>query len=135
MQHTILTNTSCLAVFQAAAADARQLTWELDKDKVSEEDIASLPVHHCYVRATIGDQRLPTFSMTVRKPQPGDPYTANRIRDAELARPTSATMQQPIENVAGAHTERKTPRRRQRSKRNTTPKPNDTTNEAPQENP
>lgn len=162
MQHTILANTSCLAVFQAAAADARRLTWELDKDKVSEEDIASLPVHHCYVRATIGDQRLPTFSMTVRKPQPGDPYTANRIRDAaatyttpartiaaaearqttraeqiiqELARPTSPPMQQPIENAADAHTERKTPRRRQRSKRNTTKKPNDTTNEAPQEKP
>lgn len=53
----------------------------------------------------------------------------------ELARPTSAPMQQPIENVADAHPERKTPHRRQRSKRNTTKKPNDTTNEAPQEKP
>ena len=82
MQDTILANVGCLAVFQVAAADARQLVWELGKDRVSEEDVTSLPVHNCYVRATVGTERLPTFSMAVRKPCSGDPGVAARIRAA-----------------------------------------------------
>ena len=81
MQDTILANVGCLAVFQVAA-DARQLVWELGKDRVTEDDVTSLPVHNCYVRATVGTERLPTFSMAVRKPLPGDPCTAARIRAA-----------------------------------------------------
>ena len=80
MQDTLLANVGCLAVFQAAAADARQLVGELNRDRVSEEDIVSLPVHHCYVRATVGGSRLPTFSMAVREPEPGDREAAARIR-------------------------------------------------------
>ena len=49
---------------------------------MSEEDITSLPVHHCYVRATVGKERMPAFSMAVRKPEQGDPETAARIRKA-----------------------------------------------------
>ena len=62
MRDTLLANVGCLAVFQVAGSDARQLIWELGKDRVSEEDIVSLPVHHCYVRATVGKERMPTFS-------------------------------------------------------------------------
>ncbi len=51
---TLLANVGCLCVFQVAGNDARQLTLELDRDRVSVEDIVSLPVHHCYVRATVG---------------------------------------------------------------------------------
>ena len=54
MRDTLLANVGCLAVFQVAGNDARTLVWELGKDRVSEEDIVSLPVHHCYVRATVG---------------------------------------------------------------------------------
>ncbi len=43
---TVLANVGCLAVFQVADNDARQLVWELGKDRVSEEDIVSLPAHH-----------------------------------------------------------------------------------------
>ena len=39
MQDTLLANVGCLAVFQVAGNDARQLVWELDKDRVSEGDI------------------------------------------------------------------------------------------------
>ena len=53
MQDTLLANIGCLAVFQVAGADARTLVWELGKERVSEEDITSLPVHHCYVRSTV----------------------------------------------------------------------------------
>ena len=80
MRDTVLANVGCLAVFQVAGSDARQLVWELGKDRVTEEDVVSLPVHHCYVRATVGKERMPAFSMMVRKPEKGDPRTAGRIR-------------------------------------------------------
>ena len=80
MRDTILANVGCLAVFQVAASDARHLVWELGKERVTEDDVTSLPVHQCYVRATVGTERMPAFSMTVRKPDPGNPYTAELIR-------------------------------------------------------
>ena len=85
MRDTILANVGCLAVFQVAGNDARTLVWELGKDRVSEDDIVSLPVHHCYVRATVGKERMPAFSMMVRKPEEGDPAVAARIRAAATA--------------------------------------------------
>ena len=90
MQDTLLANVGCLAVFQVAGSDARRLVWELGKDRVSEDDITSLAVHHCYVRATVGTERLPAFSMMVRKPEPGDPAVASRIRVAARGYTTSA---------------------------------------------
>ena len=85
MRDTLLANVGCLAVFQVAGNDARTLVWELGKDRVTEDDITSLPVHHCYVRATVGKERMPAFSMMVRKPEEGDADTAARIREAASA--------------------------------------------------
>ena len=85
MRDTLLANVGCLAVFQVAGSDARTLVWELGKERVTEDDITSLPVHHCYVRATVGKERMPAFSMMVRKPEEGDPAAADRIREASLA--------------------------------------------------
>ena len=85
MRDTVLANVGCLAVFQVAGNDARTLVWELGKERVTEDDITSLPVHHCYVRATVGTERMPAFSMMVRKPEDGDPDTADRIREAASA--------------------------------------------------
>ena len=90
MRDTLLANVGCLAVFQVAGNDARTLVWELGKDRVTEDDITSLPVHHCYVRATVGKERMPAFSMMVRKPEDGDPETAARIREAATAYTVSA---------------------------------------------
>ena len=90
MRDTLLANVGCLAVFQVAGNDARTLVWELGKDRVTEDDIVSLPVHHCYVRATVGTERMPAFSMMVRKPEDGDPQTAARIREAATAYTVSA---------------------------------------------
>ena len=90
MRDTLLANVGCLAVFQVAGNDARTLVWELGKDRVSEDDIVSLPVHHCYVRATVGKERMPAFSMMVRKPEEGDPDVAARIRAAATAYTVSA---------------------------------------------
>ena len=80
MRDTILANIGCLAVFQVSGSDARTLVWELGKDRVSEDDITSLPVYHCYVRATVGTDRMDAFSVAVRKPEGGDPERAARIR-------------------------------------------------------
>ena len=85
MRDTLLANVGCLAVFQLAGNDARTLVWELGKERVTEDDITSLPVHHCYVRATVGKERMPAFSMMVRKPEEGDPDAADRIREAASA--------------------------------------------------
>ena len=85
LRTTLLANIGCLCVFQVAASDARQLVWELDRERVSEEDVVSLPVHHCYVRATVGSERAPTFSMEVLKPEGGSPATAARIREEASA--------------------------------------------------
>ena len=90
MQDTLLANVGCLCVFQVAGNDARQLTLELDRDRVSIEDIVSLPVHHCYVRATVGTERIPPFSMEVRRPEPGDPRIAARIRELSAGYTTAA---------------------------------------------
>ena len=90
MRHTLLANVGCLAAFQVSGADARDLVWELGRERISEEDIVSQPVHHCYVRATVGTERMPAFSMTVRKPEPGDPLRAARIREAASAYVTPA---------------------------------------------
>ena len=90
MRDTLLANVGCLAVFQVAGSDARQLVWELGKERVAEDDIVSLPVHQCYVRATVGKERMPAFSMMVRKPEDGDPETAERIRVESASYVTSA---------------------------------------------
>ena len=79
MRDTLLANVGYLAVFQVAGNDARQLVWELGKERVTEDDITSLPVHQCYVRATVGTERMDAFSMRVAKPEPGDAGTAERI--------------------------------------------------------
>ncbi len=80
MRSTLLANVGCLAVFQAAGTDAQELVLELGRDRVSVEDVVSLPVHHCYVRATVDGQRAPAFSVKVLEPEQGDAGTAARIR-------------------------------------------------------
>ncbi len=90
MRDTLLANVGCLAVFQVAGNDARQLVWELGKERVTEDDITSLPVHQCYVRATVGTERMDAFSMKVAKPEPGDAGTTERIRDLAVNYITAA---------------------------------------------
>ena len=100
MRDTLLANVGCLAVFQVAGNDARQLVWELGKERVTEDDITSLPVHHCYVRATAGIERMPAFSMMVRKPEDGDPAVAAQIRSAASAYTLTA---QDLEDAGAAN--------------------------------
>ena len=57
-------------------------------------------MHHCYVRATVGLERLPALSMTVAEPKLGDPERAQRIRAAASAYTT------PLETIEAQHPER-----------------------------
>ena len=91
MRDTLLANVGCLAVFQVAGNDARQLVWELGKERLTEDDITSLPVHQCYVRATVGKDRMEAFSMKVAKPEEGNAETAERIRALAEGYITSAS--------------------------------------------
>ena len=90
MRDTLLANIGCLAAFQVSSPDARELTWELGRQRLSEDDLVGQPRHHCYVRASVGMDTLPSFSMTVRKPEDGSPEVAARIRQAAEAYLTSA---------------------------------------------
>ena len=103
MRDTILANVGCLAVFQVAGNDARQLVWELGKERVTEDDVTSLDVHHCYVRATVGKERMPAFSMMVRQPGDGDPAIAERIRRP----PSTYTLSDLDLSFAGADAQQK----------------------------
>ncbi|MDE2934504.1 MAG: type IV secretion system DNA-binding domain-containing protein [Chloroflexota bacterium] len=112
MRDTLLANIGCLAVFQVASADARRLVGELDRDRISEEDIVSLPVHHAYVRATVGSERMPAFSMEVLKPEEGNPLIAERVRDEAAgylttARDLEAAEAEALERVRRFHEELK----------------------------
>ena len=91
MRDTLLANVGCLAVFQVSGSDARQLVWELGKERVTEDDITSLPVHQCYVRATVGTERMDAFSMKVRKAGAG----RRRDRRAHPSPRPSATSRRP----------------------------------------
>ena len=90
MQDTLLANVGCLAVFQVAASDARQLIGELDRERLDEEDLVSLPTHHCYVRATVDGLRQPTYSLGVQEPEEGSPAAAERVLARAEAYTTTA---------------------------------------------
>ncbi|MYC38806.1 MAG: type IV secretion system DNA-binding domain-containing protein [Chloroflexi bacterium] len=94
MRDTLLANVGCLAVFQVAAADARDIMGELDRERVAEEDLVSLPSHHCYVRATHEGERQPTYTMMVRKPRPSYPEVEElvRARTVEYTAPIGAVI-------------------------------------------
>ena len=92
LRDVILANNGLLVVFQVAAVDAARLVHELDSERVTEDDITSLPVHHCYVRATANGQRMPAFSMKLRPPEVGNYAVAERIRQASAEYTTPASV-------------------------------------------
>ena len=59
MKDVILANNGLLVVWQVAAVDAEHLIKEPGSERITVDDITSLPVHHAYVRATTNGQRMP----------------------------------------------------------------------------
>ena len=104
LRHSILANVGCLAVFQVASTDARLLADELGSNRVSVDDITGLPVHQCYVRATVGTERLPAFSMAVRRPERGDSHAARRIREGTVEYTSSLVGLEQRERANGTGT-------------------------------
>ena len=107
LRETLFANIGCLVAFQVSASDARYLTWELDRDQVTEEDLTSLPVHHCYVRSTVGGDKLPTFSMALKPPDAGNPEAAEtvvqRVSEYTLSREVVTTrLEQKVERHVAA---------------------------------
>ena len=125
MQDTLLANVGCLAVFQVAASDARQLIGELDRERLDEEDLVSLPAHHCYVRATVDGLRQPTYSLGVREPEDGSPAAAERVLARAEAYTTTAEViasQDPeVERMAQEYREEL--EREEEQKQDETPQP------------
>ena len=125
MQDTLLANVGCLAVFQVAASDARQLIGELDRERLDEEDLVSLPTHHCYVRATVDGLRQPTYSLGVREPEEGNPDAAERVLARTEAYTTTAEViasQDPeVERMAQEYREKL--EREEEQKQESTPPP------------
>ena len=83
MRDTVLANVGCLAAFQMAGSDARQLVWELGKERVSEDDVTSLACTSATCRPPWAPSAW-TPSMRVLPPEPGNPAVARRIRDLAL---------------------------------------------------
>ncbi len=125
MRDTLLANVGCLAVFQVAASDARQLIGELDRDRLDEEDLVSLPAHQCYVRATVDGLRQPTYSLGVRKPEEGSPEAAERVmaRAEAYTTPVEAIASQDPEIKRMAQEFREELEREEEGKREGTPPP------------
>ena len=105
MRDTILANVGCLAVFQVAGSDARQLVWELGKERVTEDDITSLPRAPVlrpgppWVRSV-----MDAFSMAVREPEGGDSERPEHIRAGvssyvTLAKDMAAGEAEPSKNA------------------------------------
>jgi energy-coupling factor transporter ATP-binding protein EcfA2 len=80
---TVLANVTQLYCFQASAQDA----WALHRDLgVEAQDLVQLDRHLCYVRASMGDEILPPFSLHVLPLPPGDAAEAETIRRRSRAR-------------------------------------------------
>ena len=91
LRDVLLANNGLLVVFQVAAVDAERLVGELDSTRITEDDITSLPVYHCYVRTTANGQRMPAFSMELKPPEVGNYAVADRIRRASSSYTTPAS--------------------------------------------
>lgn len=82
---TVLANVTQLFAFQTSAQDAWTLHRELG---VEVEDLVQLDTHQCYVRLKQGEESLPTFSLHLIPLPPGDPHSAEAIRQRSRARHT-----------------------------------------------
>jgi energy-coupling factor transporter ATP-binding protein EcfA2 len=74
---TVLANVKHLTLFQLSAKDAYTMHEEVS---VEQADLVNLNPRMCYARWTVGQQRQPTFSMSLDVPPLGSADLAERIR-------------------------------------------------------
>jgi hypothetical protein len=74
----VFANLDALFAFQVSADDARYLARELGSG-IEEADLLELPDHECYVRVSVGGERLAAFSVRLDPPPRSDPAIARAL--------------------------------------------------------
>jgi hypothetical protein len=74
----VFANLDGLFAFHTSAEDARYLVPELG-DEIDVQDLVGLGEHQCYVKLSLGGERLPTFSVRLDPPPQGDPALGNTL--------------------------------------------------------
>ncbi len=77
LRATVLANIDHLFAFHMAGEDARLLH---ELDGILEDDVTSLDDFQCYVKLSLGGQRLPVFSLTLDAPPRPDEELAQFVR-------------------------------------------------------
>jgi hypothetical protein len=77
LRATVLANIDHLFAFHMAGEDARLLH---ELDGIGEDDITSLDDFQCYVKLSLGGQRLPVFSLALDAPPLPDEQLAQFVR-------------------------------------------------------
>jgi hypothetical protein len=77
LRATVLANIAHLFAFHMAGEDARLLH---ELDGIGEDDITSLDDFQCYVKLSLGGQRLPVFSLSLDAPPQPDEELAQFVR-------------------------------------------------------
>ena len=98
MRDTLLANVGSLAAFQVNARDAELLRKELRRDIIDEDDILTLPPHHCYGRLTLESGNV-YYSMEVLARLAGNGVFV------ELVHGASGAYTRPTEEVDAEHQE------------------------------
>jgi hypothetical protein len=77
LRATVLANIDHLFAFHMAGEDARLLH---ELDGVTEDDVTNLDDFQCYVKLSLGGQRLPVFSLNLDAPSQPDEDMAQLVR-------------------------------------------------------
>src|SRR5256714_9791893 len=77
LRATVLSNIDHFFAFHMAGEDARLLH---ELDGILEEDVTSLDDFQCYVKLSLGGQRLPVFSLQLDAPLQPDEHLAHFVR-------------------------------------------------------
>jgi hypothetical protein len=85
LRATVFANLDGLFAFNCSAEDAEYLVPELG-GAIDEQDLVELGEHQCYVRMTSRGQRLPTFSVYLDPPLPGDAELGRALAAASAER-------------------------------------------------
>lgn len=85
LRATVFANLDGLFVFHVSAEDAQYLVRELGAE-VDVHDLGALGEYRCYVRISVGGERLPTFSVRLDPPPAPDPILAGQLAAASARR-------------------------------------------------
>lgn len=85
LRSTVFANLDGLFAFNCSAEDATYLVPELG-GALDDQDLVELGEHQCYVRLSVGGERLPTFSVMLDPPLESDPALRTALAHASAER-------------------------------------------------